>query len=88
MYTSLTVLPYAIMAVACFVWSLAGRFRRAQLVTAVYLLAVLVVATPLYLLACGRGMRIPVMKEYLTDKYLAQIKKTMPTDSGAAAPGK
>jgi 4-amino-4-deoxy-L-arabinose transferase-like glycosyltransferase len=88
MNTSLTVLPYAIMAVACFVWSLAVQFRRTQLVLSLYLLAVLVVATPLYLLACGRGMRIPVMKEYLTEKYLVQIKKTMPTDSGAGEPNK
>jgi dolichyl-phosphate-mannose-protein mannosyltransferase len=88
MNTSLTVLPYAIMAVACFVWSLARRFRRVQLVLAVYLLAVLVVAAPLYLLACGKGMRIPVMKEYLTEKYLTQIKKTMPMDSDVAEPKK
>jgi phosphoglycerol transferase MdoB-like AlkP superfamily enzyme len=88
MNTSLTVLPYAIMAVACFVWSLAVQFRRTQLVLSLYLLAVLVVATPLYLLACGRGMRIPVMKEYLTEKYLVQIKKTMPPDSGAGEPNK
>jgi 4-amino-4-deoxy-L-arabinose transferase-like glycosyltransferase len=88
MNTSLTVLPYAIMAVACFIWWLAGRFRRAQLILTVYLLAVLVVATPLYLLACGNGMRIPVMKEYLAEKYLTQIKKTMPIDVGAAAPKK
>jgi 4-amino-4-deoxy-L-arabinose transferase-like glycosyltransferase len=88
MNTSLTVLPYAIMAVAGFVWRLAGHFRRAQLVLALYLLAVLVVASPLYLLACGKGMRIPVMKEYLTEKYLVQIKKTMPTDSSAGTPEK
>jgi len=86
MNTSLTVLPYAIMAVACFVWSLAGCFRRAQLILALYLLAVLVVASPLYLLACGKGMRIPVMKEYLTEKYLVQIKKTMPTETGTVTP--
>jgi hypothetical protein len=80
MNTSLTVLPYAIMAVACFVWWLAGRFRRGQLVISLYLFAVMVVATPLYLLACGKGMRIPDMKEYLSEKYLVQIKKTMPME--------
>ena len=88
MNTSLTVLPYAIMAVASFVWWLAMQFRRARLALTVYLLAVLVVATPLYLLACGKGTRIPVMKEYLTEKYLVQIKKTMPTENGSTAPEK
>jgi 4-amino-4-deoxy-L-arabinose transferase-like glycosyltransferase len=81
--TALSVLPYAIMAVAWFVWSIAARFRRRQLVLTAYLLLVLLVASPLYLLAAGKGMRIPVMKEYLIENYLAQFKKGMPTGNEA-----
>jgi dolichyl-phosphate-mannose-protein mannosyltransferase len=76
--TALSVLPYAIIAVACFVWSIASRFRRRQLAMASYLLVVLLAALPLYLLAIGKGMRIPVMKNYLTGKYLIQFRQNMP----------
>ena len=78
MNTSLSVLPYAIMAVAWFVWTVAHRVKRQQLVLTIYLLLFLIVASPLYLLAIGKGTRIPVLKEYLVDQYLVQIKKDMP----------
>jgi len=86
--TALSVLPYAIMAVAWFVWTVTARFRRQQLVLAAYLLLVLLVASPLYLLAIGRGMRIPVVKEYLMEKYLVPIKRNMPagTELGGSKP--
>ncbi|MEI6702871.1 MAG: phospholipid carrier-dependent glycosyltransferase [Deltaproteobacteria bacterium] len=78
MNTSLSVLPYAIMAVAWFVRTVAHRVKKQQLVLTIYLLLVLIVASPLYLLAIGKGTRIPVLKEYLVDQYLVQIKKDMP----------
>lgn len=76
--TALSVLPYAIIAVAWFVWTGASRFKRRRLALAVYLLLVLLVAAPLYLLAIGKGMRIPVVKDYLMEKYLVQIRQNMP----------
>jgi 4-amino-4-deoxy-L-arabinose transferase-like glycosyltransferase len=76
--TALSVLPYAIMAVAWLVWTVAARFEKRQLALTVYLLLVLLVASPLYLLAIGKGMRMPVVKEYLMEKYLLQIKQNMP----------
>ena len=78
MNTALSVLPYAIMAVAFFVWSIAGYFKKRQRVLTGYLLLVLIVASPLYLLAIGKGTRIPVLREYLVDQYLVQFKKNMP----------
>jgi dolichyl-phosphate-mannose-protein mannosyltransferase len=85
--TALSVLPYAIMAVAFFVWSVANRFRKPQLALAVYLLLVLIVAAPLYLLASGRGMKIPVMREYLLENYLVAFKQEMPAGDANGTPG-
>lgn len=76
--TALSVLPYAIMSVAWLVWTVVSRFRRQQLALTVYLLLVLLVASPLYLLAIGKGMRIPLVKDYLMEKYLVQIRQNMP----------
>jgi dolichyl-phosphate-mannose-protein mannosyltransferase len=78
MNTALSVLPYAIMAVAYFIWSIADRFKRRQLVLSIYLVLVLIVASPLYLLAIGKGTRIPVLKEYLVEQYMVQFRKNMP----------
>lgn len=78
MNTALSVLPYAIMAVAGFVWSVVSRFERRQLLLAVYLLLVLMVDVPLYLLATGKGTRIPVVRDYLMEKYLIPISRNMP----------
>jgi hypothetical protein len=47
---------------------------------------VLLVALPLYPLAIGKGMRIPVMREYLAKKYLAQFKEGMTTGPSQAVP--
>ncbi len=79
--TALSVLPYAIMAVAWLVWTTAGRFKARQLILSAYLLLVMLVASPLYLLASGKGTKIPYMKEYLMEKYLIQFKKDMPTEA-------
>ncbi len=76
--TALSVLPYAIMAVAWLVWTVASRFKRRRLVLTVYLLLVLLVSAPLYLLATGKGMRIPIVKDYLMEKYLIPIRQNMP----------
>jgi dolichyl-phosphate-mannose-protein mannosyltransferase len=86
--TALSVLPYAIMAVAFFVWSLADRFKRRQLILTVYLLLVLLVAGPLYLLAIGKGMRIPILKKYLVEQYLVQFRQNMPAGPGADGPAR
>lgn len=84
--TALSVLPYAIMAVAWFVWMVVSRFKRRQLALSVYLLLVLLVASPLYLLAIGKGMRMPLAKEYLMKNYLEPIKQNMPAAPVTKAP--
>ncbi len=76
--TALSVLPYAIMAVAWLVWQIVSRFRRPQLALTVYLVLVLTVAAPLYLLATGRGLALPVVKNYLVERYLGQFRQNMP----------
>jgi hypothetical protein len=86
MNTALSVLPYAIMAVAYLVWSVAQRFKRRQLVLGIYLVLVVVVASPLYLLAIGKGTRIPVLREYLVEQYLVQFKQNMPAEPLKDAP--
>ena len=87
MNTALSVLPYAIMAVAFFVWTIAGRFKRNNVVIASYLVLVLIVASPLYLLAIGKGTRIPVLNNYLVEQYLVQFKKELPSERTPSAPG-
>jgi dolichyl-phosphate-mannose-protein mannosyltransferase len=82
MNTALSVLPYAIMAVAWLVWSVAERFRSRQLVLTLYLTAVLLVAFPLYLLAMGKGTKIPILKEHLVEQYMTPFRKSMPAETG------
>jgi 4-amino-4-deoxy-L-arabinose transferase-like glycosyltransferase len=86
MNTALSVLPYAIMSVACLVWTIADRFKRRQLVLSIYLVLVLMVASPLYLLAIGNGTRIPVLKEYLVEQYMVQFRQNMPTGNEKSTP--
>ncbi len=76
--TALSVLPYAIMAVGGLIWTLADRLQRPGRGVALYLLLVLLVASPLYPLAIGKGMRIPFFREYLASRYLVQFKEKMP----------
>ena len=87
MNTALSVLPYAVLAVADLVWSVAERSSRRGLVLGGYLAAVLLVASPLYLLAIGKGTRIPVLKGLLVEQYMVQFRKEMPSAPGAVAPG-
>ncbi len=84
--TALSVLPYAIMAAAFLVWSTADRCKKRQLVLSIYLAAVLTVSLPLYLLAIGKGTRIPVLREYLVEQYLVQFKQGMPGGNMKDAP--
>jgi dolichyl-phosphate-mannose-protein mannosyltransferase len=84
--TALSVLPYAILAVACLVWQTAGRLGRRQLALALYLGLVFLVAAPLYLLACGKGTRIPLLKRLVVDSYLVQLRKNMPAEPGMGGP--
>jgi dolichyl-phosphate-mannose-protein mannosyltransferase len=86
MNTALSVLPYAIMAVAGFVWSMADLFRSRRLALTTYLTLVLVVAAPLYVLAIGKGTRIPYVKDYLIKKYLVQLKQNMPAGPATGDP--
>ena len=83
MNTALSVVPYAVMAVAYFVCSIADRSGFRRLVLGSYLVLVLTVAAPLYLLAIGKGMEIPVLKRYFIDKYLVQVRHSMSAGSGA-----
>ncbi len=73
--TALSVLPYAIIAVAALVWQVAQRFRNSSRALGVYVVLVVLVASPLYLLAIGKGMRIPLLRELLVEQYLVQFKK-------------
>jgi len=86
MNTSLSVLPYAIMAVAWLVWTVAARFKSRQRAVGVYLLLVLAVAAPLYLLAIGKGTRIPVLRQLFVEQYLVQLRKNMPAGDATGAP--
>jgi dolichyl-phosphate-mannose-protein mannosyltransferase len=82
MNTALSVLPYGIIAVAWLVWSLVQRFPRRRVALAVYLVPVLLVAFPLYLLAMGKGTKIPILKEHLVEQYLVQFRNSMPAETG------
>ena len=67
-------------------WSTADRCKKRQLVLSIYLAAVLTVSLPLYLLAIGKGTRIPVLREYLVEQYLVQFKQGMPGGNMKDAP--
>lgn len=82
MNTALSVLPYAVMLVAGLVWGAAARLPRPRLALGGYLAAVALVAAPLYLLAIGKGMRIPVLKKQFVDKYLAEMKEKEAESAG------
>jgi 4-amino-4-deoxy-L-arabinose transferase-like glycosyltransferase len=84
--TALSVLPFALMAVAYFVWTVASRFRRRHAVVTAYLVLVLAVSLPLYLLVIGKGTKLPVIREYLRDRYLHQ--KGTPSVDGLVRPQK
>jgi dolichyl-phosphate-mannose-protein mannosyltransferase len=65
--TALSVMPFALLAVGYFLTeSLAGAVGRRVL--AGYLVAVLLVSAPLYLLATGRGLKTPVLKDYVKNR--------------------
>lgn len=67
--TALVVLPYALMAVAWFVWDTLRGFTARKRVVAVYLAIVALIAVPQYILTIGRGFGIPYVREYLIEKY-------------------
>jgi dolichyl-phosphate-mannose-protein mannosyltransferase len=83
--TALSVLPWAIIAVSWLVWTGAQRFQKPSRALALYLTLVVLVAAPLYLLAIGKGMRVPFMRGYLVQNYLGQFQKAMPP---GPAPGR
>ncbi|GFO60938.1 hypothetical protein GMST_32630 [Geomonas silvestris] len=86
MNTALSVLPYAVMLVAGTLWGVGERLPRPGLALGAYLAAVLLVAAPLYLLAVGKGMRIPVLKKHFVDKYLAEMKEKEAEAAGKGIP--
>ncbi|MCM0080607.1 phospholipid carrier-dependent glycosyltransferase [Geomonas sp. Red32] len=83
MNTSLSVLPYALIAVAWWMVSLTAGSARGKALLAGYLALVVLVAAPLYLLAVGKGKAIPGLRKYTVDRYLTQLKER---GSGVAPP--
>nr|WP_281412900.1 phospholipid carrier-dependent glycosyltransferase [Geobacter grbiciae] len=67
--TALAVLPYALMAVAWFVWDILRNISARRRIVAVYLAVVVVLAVPQYVLVIGKGFSIPYVREYLMEKY-------------------
>ena len=63
--TALSVLPYAMMMVAAFVWWLASQSRRPRLLVGGYLVLLLAVDGISYPLAIGKGAGIPALRGYL-----------------------
>jgi len=86
MNTALSVLPYAVLLVAGLVCGLTERLPRPRLALGAYLAAVALVAAPLYLLAIGKGMRIPVLKQHFVDKYLSEMKEREADAAGKGLP--
>ena len=69
--TALSVLPYALMTVAFFLWSMAGKFRNPVRILTAYAGLILLVTPLFYVLAIGQGLKTPVVKEYLMKRYLS-----------------
>lgn len=70
--TAVAVLPFAFMALGYALWDILGRIRSLRMALAVYLAAVLIISAPLYLLAIGKGLRIPYLREQLIRTFQLQ----------------
>ncbi|MSM40527.1 MAG: phospholipid carrier-dependent glycosyltransferase [Geobacter sp.] len=85
--TALSVLPFAFMAVAYFVSSLARKPAVRRRIMAVYAAAVVAATAPLYPLVIGKGGEVPFLKEYLQQNYVGKAFQLR--NSGATPqPGK
>lgn len=67
--TAVAVLPYAFMTVGYSLWDLLGRSLPRRRVLAAYLAVVMISTAPLYLLAIGKGLRIPYLRDYLISNF-------------------
>lgn len=63
--TAVAVLPFAFMILGYALWGNLGGSAARRRVLAVYLAVVLISTAPLYLLAIGKGLRIPYLREQL-----------------------
>ena len=67
--TALAVLPYALMAVAWFVWNICRKDALRNKVIVAYLTINVLIAIPQYILVTGKGFTIPYVREYLIERY-------------------
>lgn len=70
--TAVAVLPFAFMVLGYALWDILGKSRSRRRGLAVYLAVVLVISAPLYLLAIGKGLRIPYLREQLIRTFQLQ----------------
>lgn len=67
--TAVAVLPFAFMLLGYALRDILGSSTSRRRVLAVYLAVVLIISAPLYLLAIGKGLRIPYLREQLIRTY-------------------
>lgn len=70
--TALSVLPFAFMAVAYFVSSLARKPTVRHRIMVAYAAVVVATTAPLYPLVIGKGGDVPFLKEYLQRNYVGK----------------
>ena len=58
-------MPYGVMAVGYLLVSFADARRYGNKLLVGYLALVLLLSTPLYLLACGDGLKTPILRDYV-----------------------
>ena len=66
--TALCVMPFALMALGYFLVEGLAGVRAGRKILAGYLVLVLLVSAPLYLLATGKGLKTPLLKSYAKDR--------------------
>jgi dolichyl-phosphate-mannose--protein O-mannosyl transferase len=81
--TALSVLPYAIMAVAYFVATAFSRARMRRTVVILYITLVVITSVPLYVFVIGKGFEVPILKEYLMKHH---VQRVMQLSDGDAPP--
>ena len=67
--TAVSVLPFAFMAVSWAMWDILGCPPRRRMLLAAWLALTVAVSASLYPLAIGKGLQIPVVRDYLLEHY-------------------
>jgi len=66
--TALSVMPYVVIAVAYLLSTCCPSFEKRKKMFIAYLTLVVMFAGPLYLLAIGKGLKMPIAREYLQQR--------------------